>query len=122
MTGSWSATETISATTTFIAKTSTATSSAVTVKVISTVKLGVKVGRHGVVRVTVTGGPSKRGTVVLWERIGRKWVKIGKASVRGGAVTWTLHRGEGSHSFRATYTSSGCATSSVVGATVRVST
>ena len=117
--GKWSATERVSATTTFIAKTSTATSPAVTVRVVSTVRLTVRSGRRGVA-ITVTGGPSKRGTVVLWERVNRKWKKIGTASVRGGAVTWTVRRGKGSHSFRATYTASGCQTSAVVGATVRL--
>src|SRR5205823_12494108 len=57
--GTWSAVERISGNTTFIAKTSSATSLAVTVKVISTAKIATKVGRGRSLRISVSGGPSR---------------------------------------------------------------
>ena len=118
--GTWSATETVSATTTFLAKTSTATSPAVTVRVVSTARISTKLGRRGALYVGVSGGPSRHGTVVLWQQVGRRLIRLGSAGTVSGSKTWVFHPGRGSKTFKATYTSSGCSASAVVGRTVRL--
>jgi hypothetical protein len=118
-TGVWTAKVSISQNSVFLAKTTSATSLSITVKVISTVKLTVKVNRGGVVKVTVTGGPSKKGTIKVWITKGRKTTTVSLA-VSGGTRTWVLKPGKGVTSFKATYTASGCQTSSVVKASVKL--
>jgi adhesin/invasin len=117
--GKWTAVERISATTTFIAKTSTATSTAVTVKVVSTVKLSVKKLKTGQARVSVAGGPSRSGTITLWITHGKKTTKVA-VRVSGGSKTWVVKPGKGTTTFRATYAASGCVVSAKVGASVKL--
>ena len=117
--GKWTAVESISSTTTFIAKTSTATSTAVTIKVISTVKLTVKKLKTGQARVTVSGGPSRSGTITLWWVHGRKTTKV-VVHVSGGSKAWVLKPGKGATTFKATYTSAGSNPSAVVSAMVKL--
>ena len=57
---------------------------------------------------------------VLWVKVGHKLKRVATASTRSGAVTWTLRPGKGSHTYKATYTSSGCQISSVVARTIRL--
>ena len=119
-TGVFSRTVSISRNTTFKAMTAKATSNAVVARVVSTVKIVAKVGRKHRVTVTVTGGPSKAGTVVLWQRLrGGKVIKLGTAKVTKGIVSWSLKPGAGSHIYRATFTSSGCDISSTVSISVK---
>jgi hypothetical protein len=118
-TGAFSAKVSVSATTVFVAKTTTTTSLPVTVKVISTVKISAKATKGRVVKLTVSGGPSKKGTISVWITKGSKTTKV-VVRVSGGTKTWSLKPGKGKVSFKATYTASGSATSSVVKASVTV--
>ncbi len=119
-TGVFSKAVSISRNTTFQAKTAGATSNTVVAHVRSTVKIKAKVGRNHRVSVTVSGGPSKSGTVVLWQRLKTgKYGKVGSAKVTRGVVTWTLNAGKGSHIYRATFTSAGCDTSSTVSISIK---
>jgi hypothetical protein len=117
--GKWTAVEYVAANTVFIAKTSTATSPAVTVKVKSTIKLTTKVARGGVLRVSVSGGPSRHGTITVWITHGKKTTKV-IAHVTGGGKTWVLKPGKGYTTIKAVYASSGCDASSVVSTRVKL--
>jgi hypothetical protein len=113
--GKFSVPVTVTRNSTFVAKTATATSSAVTVKVTSTATISSSI-RKGKLRVTVAGGPSRSGTVQLWERLrGGKLVEVGKpVYTRYGAVTWTFKASNGTRIFRAQYTASGSQPSAIV--------
>jgi hypothetical protein len=105
----------------FFAKTSTATSQAVSVKVVSTAKISARSLGSGWVRVSVSGGPSKAGTVVLWERLrGGKLVKRAVVHTSTGAASWKIRAGKGAKIYRATYTASGAAISGIVSVSVTV--
>lgn len=118
-TGAWSAKVSISRNSVFLAKTSSATSLQITVKVISTAKIKAKAMKGGVVKLTVTGGPSKKGTIKVWITKGGKTTKLSRA-VTGGIKTWALKPGKGVTKFKATYTASGCQVSSMVKTSVKL--
>lgn len=118
--GAFSSSVTVSVNTVFVAKSPTAASPAVVVKVVSTAKITTKAGRRGRLTVTVTGGPGKRGTVTLYQVVGKKLVKLGSVYTRKGGYSWSLKAGKGTKTFKAVYTSSGCASSAVVAKTVKL--
>jgi hypothetical protein len=117
--GKFKAVVSVSASTVFLAKSPTATSPAITVKVKSTIKLTTKVNRGGVLRVSVAGGPSKRGTITVWITHGKKTTKV-VARVTGGGKTWALKPGKGYTTVKASYTASGCDASSTVSTRVKL--
>jgi hypothetical protein len=104
--GKFSSVVPVSANTVFLAKTSTATSPSITVHVTSTVKMSSKILRGGVLRVSVSGGPSKSGTIRLTITHGTKTSSV-KVTVRGGAASWQLKPGKGYTTVKATYQASG---------------
>ena len=105
----------------FLAKTSTATSQSVSVKVVSTAKISARSLGKGWVRVSVSGGPSKSGTVVLYQRLtGGKLHKLSTVHTTAGGVSWKIKSGKGTKTYRATYTSSGASTSGIVSVSVKV--
>jgi hypothetical protein len=118
-TGVWSAKVTISRNTTYQAETTTAVSGSVTVHVKSTIKVTTKVAKGGVLKVTVSGGPSSHGTITVWITHGKKTTKV-VTHVTGGAKTWALKPGKGYTTVKATYASSGCDTSSAVSTRVKL--
>jgi hypothetical protein len=118
-TGKFSATAHVSANTVFLAKSPTATSPAIVVHVKSTIKVVTKVARGGVLRVSVSGGPSRHGTITVWITHGKKTTKV-IAHVTGGGKTWVLKPGKGYTTIKATYASSGCDASSVVSTRVKL--
>jgi adhesin/invasin len=117
--GKFSASVHVSVNTVFLAKSPTATSPAITVRVKSTIRVSTKVNRGGVLRVSVAGGPSKRGTITLWITHGKKTTKV-VTRVTGGAKTWALKPGKGYTTVKATYAASGCDASSAVSTRVKL--
>jgi hypothetical protein len=119
--GDFSVPATVRASGSFLAKTSTATSSSVAVKVVSTAKMSARRIGKGWIRVSVSGGPLKHGTVVLWQRFrGGKLVKLAKVDTTSGGVSWKIKPGKGTKIYRATYTSDGASTSAVVSVSINV--
>jgi hypothetical protein len=118
--GDFSVPATVKSSGSFIAKTSTATSQAVKVTVVSTVKISARSIGKGWIRVSVSGGPSKVGTVRLYQRFrGGKVVMLSKAYTTLGGVSWKIKPGKGSFTYRATYTSAGSGTSGIVAVTIK---
>lgn len=117
--GDFSVPVTVNKSASFFAKTATATSTAVSVKVISTAKISARAIRYGKIRVSVSGGPLKTGTIVLWQRFrGGKLVKLATYDTTTGGASWKLTPGKGTKIYRATYTSTGSDTSAVVSVSI----
>jgi hypothetical protein len=118
--GDFSVPATVKKSGSFLAKTSTATSQSVSVKVVSTAKISARSLGKGWIRVSVSGGPSKSGKVVLYQRLkGGKLKKLATVHTTTGGVSWKIKTGKGSFTFRATYTSEGASTSGVAGVSVK---
>lgn len=118
--GSWTATEWISASTTYIAKTSTSTSSATTVAVVSKVASVTMTARplgRGLVKIAVNGSPNVKGTITLYQ--GSKRVKSWPSNAWGdGGLTVKTTRGK--KTFRVVFAPAGyTAGSRTVTVTVR---
>jgi len=118
--GDFSVPATVKKSGSFLAKTSTATSQSVSVKVVSTAKISARSLGKGWIRVSVSGGPSKSGTVVLWQRLkGGKLKKLATVHTTTGGVSWKIKTGKGTFTYRATYTSDGASASGVAGVSVK---
>ena len=118
--GKFSSRVAVSRNTVFIAKTTTATSVPITVKVVSTVRISAKVLRNGRVRVGVSGGPLRNGTIRLYERFrGGKVVRIAIYRASRAVGSWDLKAGKGVHVYRATYTSPGANQSATVSLSIK---
>jgi hypothetical protein len=121
-TGVWSAVERISGSTTFVARTATASSPTKTVAVISTVKWGgSRVLGHHKVMLRADGGPGGAGVLSFYNSVGTQLIRIRSIRTDGAGVRSMIWQTTpGFKRVVAIYTSPGCAPSARVSAPFRV--